>query len=245
VNVRSNPPRVSCEHCCLARLCLPVGLEHTQLKHLDRIIKRRRPFGRGEHIYEVGTNFRLLYAVRSGTIKTCVSTSNGEERILGFHLPGDLLGLDALGNGHHGCRAVALETSSLCELPFDRLKRLCVASVELRDQVDRLIGNAFDHMRDMLLLLGQHSAEQRLASFLIGLSTRLERRGLSGREFVLSMSRDEIGNYLGLALATVSRLLTRLHEEGVLSVRRRQICIRDPIHLRALGESFLDTQWAV
>jgi CRP/FNR family transcriptional regulator len=204
------------------------------VEQLDGLIRRRQPLRHGESLLETGDAFRCLYAVRSGGIKACMTTAHGDERILGFYLPGDLVGLDALGSGRHSCSAVALGVTSVCEVPFSPLTRLCAACPRLHQQIHRLIGEAIAQDHASLFLLGSRSAEERLASFLLSLSSRFRRRGFSGREFNLSMTRREIGNYLGLALGTVSRLLTTLCERGVLNVRTRYIRINDIDYLRAL-----------
>ena len=227
--------KVSCRDCSLAELCLPMGLSAGEIEQLDRIIRRRRPLRRGEHLFEVGDEFHALCAVRSGTIKTHISSGDGGEQVLGFHLPGELVGLDALDDGRHSCVAVALEATTLCELPFQRLTDLCQALPGLNQQLHRLIGREIAQDHGMLLLLGKKSAEERLASFLVSLSNRFRHRGFSAREFHLSMSRHDIGNYLGLAVETVSRLFSSFRGAGLLSVQRRFVRIEDLDRLRAMA----------
>ena len=229
--MRSN---VLCRDCGLARLCLPADLDGPEVEQLDGLIRRRQPLRRGENLLKTGDAFYCLYAVRSGGIKSCMTSADGDERILGFFLPGDLVGLDALGSGRHSCSAVALGITSVCAVPFSSLTNLCTACPRLRQQIHRLIGEAIAQDHASLFLLGSRSAEERLASFLLSLSSRFRRRGFSDREFNLSMTRGEIGNYLGLALGTVSRLLKTLSERGVLNVRARYIRINDIDYLRAV-----------
>lgn len=225
---------VSCRDCSLARLCLPADLNAIEVEQLNGLIRRRRPLRRGECLLKRGDAFRCLYAVRSGAIKACMTSADGDERILGFYLPGDLVGLGALGSGRHSCSAVALGITSVCEVPFDPLIKLGATCPRLYQQIHRLIGEAIAQDHASLFLLGSRSAEERLASFLLSLSSRFRRRGFSDREFNLSMTRSEIGNYLGLALGTVSRLLRALNERNVLKVRARYIRINDIDYLRAL-----------
>jgi CRP/FNR family transcriptional regulator len=225
---------VSCKNCSLASLCLPKGLAGAEIKALDKVITRRRPLGRREHLFHAGEGCKFIYAVRSGAVKTWVTNTNGDERVIGFHLPGELVGVDALDDGRHSCTATALDSTSLCRLPYERLSSLCAGYPNINAQVHRLIGEALAQANAMLVLLGKKSAGERMASFLLNLSTRLNRRGFSHREFSLSMTRRDMGNYLGLALGTVCRLLTELQQEGVLSVRRRHIQIHDIEYLRAL-----------
>ena len=225
---------VSCQNCSLVGLCLAKGLPADEVDVLDRIIKRRAPLRRHERLFGIGEKCQFLYAVRSGAVKSWITSANGDERIIGFHLPGELVGVDALDDGHHSCTAAALETTSLCRVPFDALSGLATASPGINAQVQRLLGEALTQANDLLVLLGKKSALERMASFLLNLSGRLKRRGFSHRKFSVTMTRNDIGNYLGLALGTVCRLLAELQENGALSVRRRYIHIHDIDYLRAV-----------
>jgi CRP/FNR family transcriptional regulator len=226
--------KVSCQNCSLADLCLPRGLPPEQLAELDSIIKRRAPLPHRECLFSAGEKCRFLYAVRSGAVKSWVTSPNGDERIIGFHLPGELVGVDALDDGHHSCTAAALESTSVCRVPLEALNALASTYPNINAQVQRLFGEVLTQANELLVLLGKKSAAERMASFLLNLSGRLERRGFSHREFSLTMTRHDIGNYLGLALGTVCRLLAELQEAGVLSVRRRYIHIHDVDSLRAI-----------
>ena len=232
--VRLSGYNVSCQNCSLAGLCLAKGLPMDEVDALDRIVKRRAPLRRYERLFGVGDKCRYLYAVRSGAVKSWITSANGDERIVGFHLPGELVGVDALDDGHHSCTAAALETTSLCRVPFDALSHLATTFPSINAQVQRLLGEALTQANDLLVLLGRKSALERMASFILNLSGRLRRRGFSHREFSLTMTRNDIGNHLGLALGTVCRLLAELQEIGALSVRRRYIHIHDIEYLRAL-----------
>jgi CRP/FNR family transcriptional regulator len=134
----------------------------------------------------------------------------------------------------HTCSAMALETTSVCELPFSGLEDLSRQVAGLQHQLFKLVGKEISNEHSMLLMLGNRSAEERLATFLLSLSSRLHERGFSAHEFNLSMSRHDIANYLGLAVETVSRLFTRFQEEGLLEVERRHITIRDLDRLRRM-----------
>ena len=232
--VRLTGQNVTCQNCSLAGLCLAKGLPIEELDELDRIIKRRAPLRRHERLFGVGEKCRFLYAVRSGAVKSWVTSANGDERIIGFHLPGELVGVDALDDGYHSCTAAALESTSLCRVPFEALSNLANSCPGINSQVQRLLGEALTQANDLLVLLGKKSALERMASFLLNLSGRLKRRGFSHREFSLTMTRNDIGNYLGLALGTVCRLLAEMQENGALSVRRRYIHIHDLDYLRAV-----------
>lgn len=204
-----------------------MGLEPEDIERLDEIVKRTRPVQRGDFLFREGDRFRSLYVVKTGSVKSFAPSPEGGEQVLGFHLPGELIGLDAIDKDAHACSARALETSAICEIPFGRLEELTCTIPSLQHQMYRLLSKEIGHDTDLLLLLGKKNAEERLAAFLISFSRRLQKRGLSATDFHLSMSRHEIGNYLGLAVETVSRLFTRFQEDGLMFVDRKHIELLD------------------
>jgi len=227
--------KVSCSACSLRELCLPLGLSNDELQRLESTIKRPRPIHKSDYLFRMGDECRSLYTVRAGSVKTLISTDEGEEQIMGFHLPGELFGLDGLETDIHTCSAVALETTSVCELPIGQFESLCQSIPGLSHQMHRLIGKEVTTDHEMLFLLGKKDAEERLSSFLLSISKRLNQRGFSANEFYLSMSRQDIGNYLGLALETVSRQFTHFQEEGIISVERRHITIHNMDRLKQIA----------
>lgn len=224
--------KLACRHCSLHQLCLPMGISAEDLAALEAIIERRTLARRGEVLFRSGDPFRFLYAVKSGAVKTSLYTADGQEQVTGFHLPGELFGLDAIGHGTHACVAMALERTTLCEIPFKALRRLGSQLPSLCDQIMRLMSREIQDDQTSLRL-AHLGAEERLAAFLLDLSARLEKRGFSGTDFHLSMSRYDIANYLGLAVETVSRLFTRFQEAGLVAVRQRQISLLDRPGLEA------------
>lgn len=235
--INLNPVKLACSDCGLYQLCLPVGIEQGELELLDRIIKRRRPIRRGEHLFQVNTPFKSIYAVHSGSIKTYMPTEDGNEQITGFHLPGELLGLDAISTRRHACAAKALETTSLCEIPYEKLTELANVIPSLQHQLLRIMSQEILHDHSLLALLGKRSAEERLAALLVSLSERYRQRGFSPTELILSMSRNDIANYLGMVVETVSRLFTRFQEEGILHVDRKRVHIIAPDLLNSVASS--------
>lgn len=217
----------ACQGCSLQQLCLPVGISDQDLEMLDSIIKRRRPLSRGNHVFRMGDEFTALYAIRAGSVKTYTITEAGGEQITGFHLPGELVGLDAISTTVHPCGARVLETTSVCEIPFDHLEDLSGRIPSLGRQLLRIMSREISADTELLTLLGKKSAEERLASLLLSLSTRYRERGRSAREFHLSMSRNDIGNYLGLAVETISRLFTRFQNQGLISVQNKFVRLED------------------
>ena len=226
--------KVSCTNCSLSDLCLPHGMEEGELAELDKIVKHHAPLQPGQHLYHPGDSSRSLFAVRSGALKNYCITENGDEQVLGFTLPGELIGLDGMADGRYYSAAMTLETTSVCEMPFDSLESLCMKLPGLNRQLMRVASKEISADQQMLLQLGKRTAEERLAAFLLSLSRRYHSRGLSATEFNLPMSRQDIGNYLGLAIETVSRLFAHCVDEGLLRVSRKSITIRSLPQLQAM-----------
>jgi len=230
--------KVSCKACNLRELCFPHGMNEEELSNMDALVEQPKPLHKNDFLYRDGDNTRALYAVRSGCIKTMTESANGDEQIVGFHLPGELLGLDGFAEGVHSCNALALETSSVCELPINQLESLCAELPGLQKQLRRIMGKEVSNDHKMLLLLGKMTAEERLASFLLSMSARMEERHWKETEFNLSMPRQDIANYLGMAVETVSRLFAAFQNEKIIDVDRRHITILDMPRLKLIvGES--------
>lgn len=230
-----NPMSQSCSDCSLQHLCLPVGISKSDIRLLDHIIKRRYVLPRDGHVLRLGDPFRMLYAIRSGSVKTYILTESGGEQITGFYLPGELIGLDAMTSARHPCGARALETSSICEIPFEHLEKLASTIPALGKQLLRRMSREILLNEELLVLLGKRSSEERLAAFLISLSNRFKERGLSSHEFNLSMSRTDIANYLGLAAETLSRLLTRFQRSGLIFIQNKHMRLENLACLRELA----------
>jgi CRP/FNR family transcriptional regulator len=219
--------RRSCEECTLAQLCLPAGMDQQDLGRLDGLVQKRRPLQRGDRLFRTGDPLGSVYVASEGAFKTVVLNEAGDEHVLGFLLPGELFGLDAVGTGHHRCEAIALEESRVCELPFASLAGIASQLPGLQRQLLRVMGQSADRDQDHVDVLSRRQAGERVALFLLGLAKRLQRIGQSASDFQLPMSRDEIARYLGLALETVSRGFSRLHDDGVIEVRGRRVQVLD------------------
>ena len=226
--------KTSCGACSMHQLCLPMGLEDADINRLDQIIGRRRRLARDERLYAMGEPFRNLYAVRFGHFKTYQVNAAGEAQITGFQMAGELLGMDAISGTHH-CDAVALEDSEVCEIPFSRLEELFGQVPALLRHFHRIMSQEITREQNVMLLLGNMRAEQRFAVFLVNLSARYAARGYSPNSFQLRMSREDIGNYLGLTIESVSRLLSRFKKQGWLQVDKREVTLLDPVKLKALA----------
>ena len=218
---------IHCQSCSFSHLCLPVSLNKSELDSLDDIIERKKPLHKNDKLVSSGDTFKSLYAVRSGSFKSYVSDKDGVEQIIGFHFPGDIVGFDALKDNAHQSFTQALETAMVCELPYETLDTMSVKFPKLRQQIMRFMSAEIKHDHDLMMLLSKRSAEERLLHFLSHLSQRFEERGFSAKQFNLSMTRNEIGNYLGLTVETISRLLTRFQKESLISVEGKLITILD------------------
>jgi CRP/FNR family transcriptional regulator len=234
-NLNINALKASCSACSMHQLCLPMGLGESDMTRLDDIIGRRRKIAKDTHLYRIGDPFTNLYAIRLGHFKTFQVSHSGEQQVTGFQMAGELLGMDAISTEHHHCDAMALEDSEVCEIPFPRLEELFGTIPSLLHHFHRMMSQEITREQNVMLLLGNMRAEQRFAAFLINLSSRYAARGYSSTTFQLRMSREEIGNYLGLTIESISRLLSRLKKQGLLRVANREIELLDITRMRALA----------
>ena len=234
IMMNANGLKQVCSSCSLRELCLPIGLEASDMDRLDRLVTRRKHVQRGEHVYRVGAPFQFLFAIRTGFFKTYELQEDGQEHITGFHMAGEIIGMDAISSDHNTCNAVALEDSEMCEIPFPQLEGLCREIPALQHQFHKMMSREIIRDHGIMMLLGGMRAEERLAAFLLNLSQRYAARGYSATEFHLRMTRAEIGHYLGMKLETVSRTLTKFQEQGLISVSNKHIELQDLVRLRQI-----------
>lgn len=224
----------NCSDCRLNSICLPFSLESRDIEELDRIIQRGRPLQKGGHLYRQGDEFSSVYAVRSGTLKAYRMTDDGREQVTGFYFPGEIVGMDGISQSRHASSARALETSAVCEIPFSSLEKLSASMPQLQRHFFQLMSREITEDQQLITLLSKSSADARIAALLLSISMRNARRRLSATQFRLSMSRVDIGNYLGLTVETVSRVFTRLQKSEIVHVSNREIRILDEAALRQL-----------
>ena len=225
---------IACKDCGVYRLCHPGdGEEAPDLPH--GIVKRKRTLKRGETLYRAGEPFRNVYAIRYGSVKTSLVTDDGRVQVTGFHIAGELLGLSAIVTGRYNCEAKALEAAGVCEVRFDQFGELSRQLPSLQYQMLQIMSQELLHNQELMLLLGKKNAKERLATYLLNLSQRFEKRACSYTRFNLTMSRSDIGNYLGLAEETVCRIFSLFHEEGLVTTRSRQIQLNDLDRLKAIA----------
>ena len=216
-----------CSLCVLGQFCLPVGLSAEDVTKIDALVKERVRLQKGESLYRHGSVLTSVYSVRYGTLKTEYSLPDGRLQIIGFHLPGEILGLDGIGEGHYQSDAIALEESEVCIIRFEAFEDLARQIPVLQHQFHRILSRELTQDQRHLLSLGSLRAEERLAGFLLNLSQRLAARGYINNEFDLRMSRVEIGSYLGIQIETVSRMLSRFAESGLIQIKQRHIKLID------------------
>lgn len=225
-----------CSTCAFSQACLSEGMDKRALSDLHMLVEHVGPLRAGEHVFREGDPFEAIAAVRAGTVKTYVVDPDGREHVLGFHLPGEVIGLNAIDGEHYPCNAVALDTVMLCRFSFPKISVLAAKLPGLQKHLFRLLSRDIGRAA---LLAGDWTADQRMAAFLIGISRRLAARGFSPARFQLTMARTDIANYLRLAPETVSRALKRFQDEGLLRVDRREVELLGMMRLEALAAPVL------
>jgi CRP/FNR family transcriptional regulator len=231
--VRTESPSVAkvktrCSTCNLREICLPCGIQAGS-SALDDLVYTRKRVKRGESLYRAGEEFKSLYAIRTGFFKSRVVLVDGRDQVTGFHMAGEVLGMDGIGTDLHAADTLALEDSEVCVIPYARLFQ-----PDLQRQLHKVMSRELVRDQGVMMLLGTMRAEERLAAFLLNLSQRFLARGFSPREFHLRMTRDEIGSYLGLSLETVSRLFSRFQADGLITVQQKHVRIHDIAALKAV-----------
>lgn len=231
-NLGATQTKSQCSTCSLRELCLPVGLNEPEVEILGELVNHKCLLQRGEYLHRTGSSFKSLYAVRRGFFKTSILEKDGRQQVTGFHMTGELIGLDAISTELHTCDAIALEDSEVCEIPFAKLEETGRNIPSLMHHFHKIMSREIVKDHGVMMLLGSMKAEERLATFLLNLSRRFFKRGYSSSDFVLRMTREEIGSYLGLKLETVSRAFSKLQEEGIITVSNKHIHISDIDRLR-------------
>jgi CRP/FNR family transcriptional regulator len=216
-----------CSVCVLGQFCLPVGITASDIAKIDGLVKERVYLKKGESLYRHGEPLYAVYSIRFGTLKTEYCLEDGRQQVIGFHLPGEILGLDGIGDGHYQSEAIALEESEVCIIRYEVFEDLAQQIPALQKQFHRILSRELTQDQRHLLSLGSLRAEERLAVFLLNLSQRLAARGYQNNEFNLRMSRVEIGSYLGIQIETVSRMLSRFAESGLIQIKQRHIKLID------------------
>lgn len=242
---RSLDPRVAaddgdelhfCSTCAFSAACLERGYDKERLGALHVLVEHTRPYHEGEHIFREGDEFNAIAAIRAGTVKTYVTDTNGREQVQGFFLPGEVVGLNAISQSRYPCNAVALDTVMLCRFSFPKMAMLATQMPGLQKRLFELLS---EDIGKASLLAGDFTADERMAAFLVLLSRRYAARGLSPTRFRLTMARTDIANFLRLAAETVSRILKRFQNDGLILVERREVELQDRPALEAIAANVL------
>jgi CRP/FNR family transcriptional regulator len=231
-----SPPlgQAKCSSCNVRENCLPRGLNTEEAHHVDHLVQVRIRVKRGASLYRTGDPFKSLYAVRSGFFKTCVIAEDGREQITCLQMPGDFMGMDGIETEFHNSNVVALEDSEVCVIHIGRIDDISVVVPKLHHELNRMMSREIVRDQRTMTMLGTMRAEERVATFLLNLSQRFSMLGYSSSEFYLRMTRDEIGNYLGLTLETISRIFSKFQQYGLLTVHNKHIHILDRNRLKSI-----------
>jgi CRP/FNR family transcriptional regulator, anaerobic regulatory protein len=214
--------------------CLSGGFSESAMRELGAVALCRRRLKMGQAMYRCGEPFQAVYLLRSGFVKTVVVLEDGREQVTGLYMPGEMLGMDGLASGRYASDAIALGDSDICVIPYDRLEKLEHAAQAVQRLLHRMFSREIVREQQMMLLLGSMRAEERVAAFLLNLSERFTALGFSSSEFVLRMTREEIGSLLGLKLETVSRTFSRFQKHGLIEVEGRHVRIVSAAGLRRI-----------
>jgi CRP/FNR family transcriptional regulator len=212
-----------CQHCVMSGMCF----SQADKSSAEPKIRSHKVYHKSDLLFAAGQTFSAIYILRSGSAKSSVLANSGHEQVSSFHYPGDLIGLDGFDNGSHAQSIKFLETSSVCRIGLGELDKAMATSASIRFNMLQGMSQALNDEDKFLLSLNNMNSAQRLSLFLSDLSSRFEKRGLSGNVFDLSMTRVDIANYLGMAIETVSRLLTQLQNEQIINVEKRRVSIVD------------------
>lgn len=226
--------KIACSNCNMREFCLPIGLDSNELGRLEKLVTKRPLVKRGTALFRSGDTFTSLYAVRSGFFKTSVGTEDGRSQVVGFHMTGEIMGLDGVASDAYTCDAIALEDSEVCALPFDHMENIARDIKGLQRHMHQIMSREIVREQSVMMLLASMRAEERLAAFLINLMQRLQSRGFSAHDVVLRMTREEIGSYLGLTLETVSRGFSKFADDGLITVNQRNVHIQDAEALKRI-----------
>jgi len=224
----------SCTNCVLPGLCLRSGMPPEDVERLDRLVYTRRNVKQGKDLYRAGDPFSAIYAIRSGFFKSELVLQDGRSQIMGFHMPGEVLGMDGINAGAFACNAVALEDAEVCVIPLSRFEEISHGFFGVAHLLHQIMSREIVREQRMMALLGSNAAEARLAAFLVDLAERFSARGEATSDLKLPMIRKDIGSFLGLKLETVSRLFSKLRDEKLIEVRKKRIRILDMAGLKQL-----------
>ncbi len=224
--------QVACSQCGLVELCLPKGLTAEELAVFEQAINQKKPLRKSEYLYRAGDEMTSLYTVKTGAFKANIDSVDGQENIVGFFMPGELMGLDGIASGQYQCDMIALSYAHVCQLSYRDFEQVIEKFPVLRQEILSISSINMTTAQKMLIFISKRPVEERLAMFLISISQRFKARGLSESRFQLPMSRQDIANYLGMAPETISRQFKKLQDQGLVSIQNRDLSINNTAALR-------------
>ena len=224
--------QVACSQCSLVELCLPRGLTRDELEVFEQVVTRKKPLKKSEYLYRSGEPMTSLYTVKTSAFKANIDSVDGQENIVGFFMPGELMGLDGIASGQYQCDMIALSDAHVCQLSYSEFEHIAERFPVLRREILSISSTNMTIAQKMLMFIGKRPVEERLAMFLINIAQRFKARGLSETRFQLPMSRHDIANYLGMAPETISRQFKKLKDQGLVSIQNRDLIINDTVALR-------------
>ncbi len=224
--------QVACSQCSLVELCLPKGLTAEELAVFEQAINQKKPLRKSEYLYRAGDEMTSLYTVKTGAFKAIIDSIDGQENIVGFFMPGELMGLDGIASGQYQCDMIALSYAHVCQLSYRDFEQVAEKFPVLRQEILSISSINMTTAQKMLMFIGKRPVEERLAMFLISISQRFKARGQSEIRFQLPMSRHDIANYLGMAPETISRQFKKLQDQELVSIQNRDLSINNIAALR-------------
>jgi CRP/FNR family transcriptional regulator, anaerobic regulatory protein len=206
-----------CASCEVTQRCFGQCTGAAALRALDQIVERRFTLKRGDYLFRIGEPFRSLFVVRSGCLKSCMRNEFGRQQVVGFYLPGDIVGMGGVGPRVYIFNMRALKRTAICEIPFDRLEQLAARMPEVRHNLAHILGQYLARGFGVRALMQKTELDAKIAGFLLDFSERLVARGFEGSRFELPMTRSDIANHLGISRAAVNRGITHVCEKHRLA----------------------------
>ncbi len=224
----------ACDGCEARPLSVCASVDEEDLGKLDALAEHVA-FGSGESLIFEGDPAVHLFNITSGSVRVFKLLSDGRRQITGFLFAGDFLGL-ATGDAYV-FSAEAIEPATACRFRKADYRALIHATPALERALLERASHELIAAQDQMLLLGRKTALERLATFLLDLPGHDPARPTPGGRVHLPMTRTEIGDYVGLTIETVSRVLTRLKTRGVIRFTTlTDLVIVQPDVLKALAE---------
>ena len=236
--------KADCSKCSIQVLCLPAFVGTDDFDRINTLVQNRKPLKRGDSLFSTGQKLSSIYVAREGAFKSVVYNEDGDSQVTGFHLPGEILGLDGLGTDFHTCDSIALTVADVCEIPLQDLEHIASQVPSMQHQLLKIMGQTINRDQKHIEILAKKNAHERVAIFLHQLAERYKLLGRSEQRFMIPMSREDIGSYLGLVIETVSRTFGKMQDEGLIAINGREVQILKKEKLYSLAHESLPRKTA-